>query len=132
MTEKTEVATPSFEAVVSEVQAIQSDLEAAGWQIANAVGEQVSPDRKVWFSAGYVFGEYTVTASYRPRGAGPAQGSTRVRLTPSLVQAHPGIGRTLARDLVSTAEEARRLEATGKGTIEDVLWPPAYWGDLAR
>lgn len=122
----------NFAVVTDQVKTIQRLLEGAGWVVANAVGEQTSPDGVVWFSAGYAYGEYTVTASYRPRGAGPAEGVTRVRVTPALVQAHPNVGRRLAEDLITTADEAAHAKASGRGGIEDVAWPPAAWEDLAR
>lgn len=121
-----EEATP-FAAVVDQVKTIQRLLEGAGWKVANAVGEQISPDSILWFSSGYVYGEYTVTASYRPRGSGPAEGQTRVRLTPSLVQAYPNIGRELAQALID-----KHLEVQETGSIAEVKWPPTSWGELAR
>jgi hypothetical protein len=121
------VSKPNFAVVVDQVKTIQRLLEGAGWVVANAVGEQKSPDGVVWFAAGYVYGEYTVTTSYRPRGAGPAEGQVRVRLTPTLVQAHPYIGRELAQDLIEKA-----AEAADKGSITDVAWPPERWAELAR
>lgn len=114
-------------AVAGEVRAIQEKLERAGWVVINALGEQTSPDHVVWFSAGYVSGEYTVEAHYRPTGAGPAQEPTRVRITPPLVQAHPGLGARLAQDLIDIAAEAAHV-----GSIKDVAWPPENWKALAR
>lgn len=118
---------PDQVAVREQVKTIQRLLEGAEWKVANAVGEQTSPDGVIWFSAGYVYGEYTVCASYRPRGSGPAEEPVRVRITPKLAQAYPHIGRELAQDLIEKAREAAE-----KGSIKDVAWPPARWAELAR
>lgn len=124
------MSTPSNAAAITvcadQVKTIQRLLEGAGWQVANAVGEQKSADGVVWFSSGYVYGEYTVCASYRPRGAGPAEGQTRVRITPTFVQAYPNIGRILAQELIETADQASR------SNIQDVAWPPKTWAEYTR
>lgn len=119
--------TPDFAMVVDQVKTMQRKLEGAGWVVANAVGEQMTPDGVIWFAASYVYGEYTATASYRPSGVGTAQGTTRVRITPRLVQTHPRIGVTLAQELIDAASEK-----DDRGSIEDIAWPPPTWAELAR
>lgn len=114
-----------FAKVIDTVRGMETNLLAAGWVVANAVGELRSPDSTVWFSAGYVYGEYTVCASYRPRGAGPAEGQTRVRITPTLLERHPGLGPELSNEL-----HAKWVESGGR--IADVAWPPTKWAELAR
>lgn len=100
-----------------EVRGIQADLTDAGWQVANSLGEQVSPDRVKWFVAVYTHGEYTVEASHRPRGYGKSEGVTRIRITPTMLQNHPGLGKVLAGELI----DADSTQA----------WPPTTWAKLS-
>lgn len=128
------MTSPNIAVVRDQVEVIRTRLTNAGWKPANAAGELQSPDNIVWWGAGYVHGEYTVHASYRPTGAGPAQGMVRVRLTPAMVQAHPNIGAELAQDLHNTYLETTPAlgESKSSRTIEDVQWPPRRWDELAR
>lgn len=113
--------------IVAIVRQIQARLDAAGWVRANALGEQATPDSRLWFITVYTHGEYTVETNYRDRGYGKPEGACRIRITPTLARNHPGLADVLATDLI---DKAREIE---DGTsILDVAWPPQHWAEFAR
>jgi hypothetical protein len=107
---------------------IKSDLEDDGWVVVNALGEQATPNGVLWFTSTYTHGEYTLEASFRPKGYGRAEGVTRVRVTPPLVAEYPELGATLARELTDKHREL----LTSSASILDLAWPPPTWARLAR
>lgn len=110
--------------IADQVKLIQQILLSRGWKPVNAVGELLDPTGKVWFTATFTHGEYTVETSYRPKGSGKPEGVTRVRITPAAVQAHPRVGRELGQDLADYAEAGHK--DLGK------KWPPELWKTLTR
>lgn len=116
------------------VRTIRSELTEAGWIEANAVGEQKTPDGIVWFSSTYTSGEYTVVASYRPSGAGLAEGVTRIRITPQLLERYPDLAIRLSQDLVQVGWWVKDLAnpKDAREYLEDpASWPPQSWEAFA-
>lgn len=122
--------------LAEQVKTIQRKLRESGWRVANALGELVTKDGILWFTATYTHGEYTVETSYRPRGAGPAEGAKRVRLTPELVAAHPGIADELADELIQTGWAVEVENQTPGRNVREYLegqgWPAGpTWKEFA-
>ena len=114
-----------MDAVVAQVKLINQRLVEAGWTPANSVGELATVDRRLWFSSTYVTGEYTLHASHREKGFGVPRGNIRVRVTPALVEHHPELGESLARELVAAGDAVRIM---GFGSMN---WPPPAWAELS-
>jgi hypothetical protein len=116
--------------VRDQIDALTKVLVDDGWKVVNGPGDMTSPNGIVWFSVGYAHGEYTVSAWGRRRGAGPSLGTIRIRLTPSVVSSHPGVGTILGAALVSEGF----LQSIGDDPSEfpgNASWPPATWAELA-
>lgn len=116
---------PEMEKVVAQAKLINDRLREAGWTPANSVGELATVDRKLWFSTTYVTGEYTLHASHREKGFGVPRGNIRVRVTPALVDHHPELGETLARELIAAGDAIKIMG------FENMIWPPAAWAELS-
>lgn len=114
-----------MDAVVAQVKLINQRLVEAGWTPANSVGELATVDRKLWFSSTYVTGEYTLHASHREKGFGVPRGNIRVRVTPALVQHHPELGESLARELIAAGDAIRIMG------FKEMNWPPSAWAELS-
>ena len=121
--------------LADQVRIIQEKLRRAGWRTANAIGELITDDGILWFTATYTHGEYTVETSYRPTGAGKAEGVARVRLTPALVQAHPRVAIDLAQDLIDLGRQVHDRKGRGNDVRRYLengdAWPGPTWKEFA-
>lgn len=118
------MGTTQIERVAEQVQAARDYLLQNGWEQISEVGDLGSPDgHLVWFSSGYSYGEFTLTASIREHGAGPALDQIRFRLTEVLASKHENLALELVHELDA---EAKILT---QGSRESVRWPPMGWSD---
>ena len=115
------------ERIKAAVRTMRDALADSGWVVVNSLGEQSTPDHRLWFVTVFTSGEYTVEASYRPKGFGKAEGVTRVRITPTLLRDRPALPDVLANELIDKAAEI----ADGT-SILDVSWPPPHWLEFTR
>lgn len=116
--------TTLIERVAEQIQAAREYLAEEGWEQISEVGDLGSPGGHfVWFSSGYSYGEFTLTASIREHGAGPALDQIRFRLTEVLASKHENLALELVRELNA---EAKILTRNGR---DPVRWPPMGWVD---
>ena len=124
------MGTTSIERVAEQVQAARDYLTGEGWEQISEVGDLGSPDGHfVWFSSGYSYGEFTLTASIRQNGAGPALHQIRYRLTEIRSDADEDLALRLVMTLDAAAGRISRALRDGIHVEEAVgnFWPPNHW-----